>query len=138
MKVQTKVLITVAVVGCLVATIIGVMATARVYMRQSDKVAPDCSRQKPGLVHTVRIEHGIVTPEMTRAHRCDTLTILNADATERRLAFGVHSHHTAYGNMAEKTVGQNGSLTVTLVTPGTFIFHDHFDDDVQGHFVVTE
>lgn len=120
---------------------VGVVGAGAVYATQSylarDRASTGCSA-RTAAVHTVRIENGAVSPETTYAHRCDTLTITNTDTAERLLAFGVHSHHASYDNTVEKTVGQGESMTVTLVTAGTFVFHDHFDDGVRGHFIVTE
>lgn len=91
----------------------------------------------PGQVnHTVTIQNNVVTPSNTVGIRCETLTITNIDNTARLMAFGPHEDHVAYDGVKEQTLTQNESLTVTLVQTGSFRFHDHDDDEVQGTFTV--
>jgi hypothetical protein len=88
-------------------------------------------------VHTARIKNDKVVPAHTEARRCDTLTIINLDDRDRIIAFGRHEHHTAYDGVTERYLNQEGKFSVTLIQPGTFRFHDHDDDIVQGTFTVT-
>jgi len=86
--------------------------------------------------HTAVIENDRITPARTTAKLCDTLTIVNRDKAVREVAFGLHEHHTPYDGIAEKTLRQNQSFSVTLNQTGTFRFHDHFHDEVAGYFTV--
>jgi len=89
-----------------------------------------------GVAHTVTIANGEVSPQHTDAALCDTLTILSKDNRIRLMAFGAHDDHQPYDGVGEKTLEQNQSFTVTLDQAGTFTFHDHLDDRVQGTFTV--
>lgn len=86
--------------------------------------------------HTMIIQNDKVAPNHINALRCDSLTIINRDMTERMIAFGPHEDHVAYDGVKEKMVGHNGALTVTLVEAGSFRFHDHIHDEVQATFNV--
>jgi plastocyanin len=86
--------------------------------------------------YAVRIQDEKVIPAVTHAAKCDTLTITNTDAQVRLMAFGEHDDHVSYDGVSERQLGQSQSLTITLVKTGTYIFHDHADDVVQGAFVV--
>lgn len=124
--------IAVAVVS--IATIFGAIWVSHI---ESDKAAsayPKCTGKH--IVHQVIIKNDKVVPEHTDAKRCDTLTITNTDDVPRIIAFGPHEHHVAYDGVTERYETQNGRFTVTLVQPGTFRFHDHENDAVQGTFTV--
>ncbi|HUY85134.1 MAG TPA: cupredoxin domain-containing protein [Candidatus Dormibacteraeota bacterium] len=85
----------------------------------------------------VIIQNGLAVPTRTAARKCDKLTITNRDNRVRLMAFGPHDHHVSYDGVSERVLGQGQSLTVTLITPGTFIFHDHTDPAAQGTFTVS-
>jgi hypothetical protein len=87
-------------------------------------------------VHSVTIENGKVSPNHVDALRCDTLTIINHDSVQRMIAFGLHEKHVPYDGIEVKMLGKDGSLTVTLIQVGSFRFHDHLNDAVQGAFSV--
>jgi len=86
--------------------------------------------------HTVTIQNNVVTPRNTVGSRCETLTITNLDDMQRLIAFGPHEDHVAYDGIKEQDVTKGESLRVTLVQTGTFRFHDHDNDEVQGTFTV--
>jgi len=86
--------------------------------------------------HAVTIQNNVVTPSNTVGSRCETLTITNLDDMQRLIAFGPHEDHVAYDGIKEQAVTKGESLRVTLVQTGTFRFHDHDDDEVQGTFTV--
>jgi plastocyanin len=96
----------------------------------------DCSNR--GVSHTVTIQDKIMKPKHTDAKLCDTLTIVNKDNELRLVAFGVHDHPVAYDNVSEKPLKKDQSFTITLDKTGTYIFHDHLDEDVEGDFTVTQ
>ncbi|HSX36422.1 MAG TPA: cupredoxin domain-containing protein [Patescibacteria group bacterium] len=87
--------------------------------------------------YKVTIQNDEVSPAHTTAPRCDTLTITNLDDTDRLMAFGLHENHEPYDGVAERLLGPGQSFTVTLVQTGSFRFHDHAHDEVQGTFTVT-
>lgn len=117
----------------------GVYTGATFYLdnkaHESDTVACDAVR---GDVHMVIIKDNVATPEEIAAKRCDSLTIINQDDRQRRLAFGEHDHHSAYGGVEGKIVGKSEQLTVVLTEAGEFMVHDHFDDSVHAHFHVSK
>jgi len=84
----------------------------------------------------VSIRNSEVLPRHTRAARCSRLTINNFDNQVRLVAFGEHDNHQPYDGVTEKVLAQGQSLTITLNQTGTFRFHDHLEDSVQGDFTV--
>lgn len=117
-----------------------ILATLKLSDRYlSEEEAPtvaSCTEHKTS--YTVTIQGGGVNPEHTDAKLCDTFTITNADAKSRLMAFGVHTHHKEYDGVTTKMLLKDGSLKVTLNELGTYTFHDHFQDEVQGSFTVTQ
>jgi plastocyanin len=95
----------------------------------------DCQNKKTN--HTVTIQNNTMDPAHTDAALCDTLTITNNDDSLRLIAFGEHDSHIAYDGVSEKTLKKGESFTITLNKPGTVIFHDHNQDEVEGDFTVT-
>jgi hypothetical protein len=93
---------------------------------------------KKGVNHTLVIKHDTITPKEVNAQRCDTLTIINQDDKQRRLAFGEHTHHQSYDGVDGKLVGQNEQIMLTLTESGKFMIHDHFQDSVHAYFTVAE
>ena len=94
-----------------------------------------CNRSD-GTVHKIIIKNDTVLPSHTDAKKCDTLTIINLDDRQRLMAFGRHENHISYDGISERLVGKGQSLTVRLITTGTFLFHDHAQDGVNGDFTV--
>ena len=92
--------------------------------------------KKTGQSHSVVIQGDTMIPQHTYAVLCDTLTVTNQDDIERDLAFGVHDHHQAYDGQTENMLKKGQSITVVLNQAGTFKFHDHLHDEVQGTFTV--
>ncbi len=69
---------------------------------------------------------------------CDTLTITNDDTVSREIAFGLHEHHEPYNGVTERVLGKGQSFTVTMDALGSFRWHDHIHDEVQGYFTVSK
>jgi len=84
--------------------------------------------------HKVVIKTGKVTPVLTEAHLCDTLTFINEDGQEILLVFGPKS----YGGEFDKRVNKVKPMSITLNELGTYSFTDSKDPSVSGFFVVTE
>ena len=96
-----------------------------------------CARgPHPSRTMTIRADRFV--PDKLTANKCDVLIIVNLDDRTRLIAFGPHEDHISYDGVSERVIGRNQSLTVTLVTPGTFIVHDHADPAVRGTFTVKD
>ena len=94
-----------------------------------------CSKIKTH--YQVVFQNNQIMPDVTNAHLCDSLTIINKDNKLREIAFGPHDHHVAYDGVLERLLNQEQSLTVTLNQAGNFSFHDHIDDSLVGYFNVS-
>lgn len=90
---------------------------------------------EPKESHLVTIKDGKVEPFSVRAHRCDTLTIINEDDQKREIAFGYHPGHESYGGEFE-VILDGRPETITLNQAGDFVYHDHLNPTVTGYFSV--
>jgi cytochrome o ubiquinol oxidase operon protein cyoD len=88
--------------------------------------------------HKVVLHDNKVTPGHTYAKLCDTLTIINNDSAMRDMEFGEHDHHVPYSGQSGELLRPGRSMQVTLTEQGTYLFHDHMQDVVQGDFTVTK
>lgn len=86
--------------------------------------------------YIVTIQNSQLSINDIHAHRCDKLTVINEDKTLRLMAFGQHDHHQSYDGVTEKVLAQGQSFSVVLDQTGSFTFHDHLHDEVQGTFTV--
>jgi hypothetical protein len=86
--------------------------------------------------HTIVITNSKVSDDKIQGKLCDTLTITNDDAVIREVAFGPHEHHVPYDGVAERLLSKGQSLTITLNQAGSFHWHDHIHDEVEGYFTV--
>lgn len=103
----------------------------------TEREAPETTNcESVGSSHVVEIKNDRFTPDSVDAKICDELTIVNKDDKLRLVAFGVHSQHIYYDGVTEKTLKKDQQLTVTLNQTGTYIFHDHLQEEVQGEFSV--
>jgi hypothetical protein len=98
--------------------------------------ADGCPAGSSATKYTVTIRGGKPSNAHVQARRCDMLVMVNADSLAREIAFGVHDHHTVYNGVEERVLGQNKSLTITLNKTGTYHWHDHLHDEVEGYFTV--
>ena len=95
----------------------------------------------PGMAvttHTVTIRDRKVSDANVTAQLCDKLTIANKDDETRLIAFGVHDKHTTYDGVSQRLLGHDKELTVTLNKTGTYHWHDHEHDEVEGYFTVSK
>ncbi|MEO6513921.1 MAG: cupredoxin domain-containing protein [Candidatus Saccharimonadales bacterium] len=127
------------VVACFVLAAIGVIAGSvlvsnKMLTAHSEASAMTC--KVTGKTIDVRIQNDVMSPRVITAHRCDTLVIKNLDPVTREIGFGEHDSHKAYDGVTEKVIRQNESFTVTLIQAGSYHFHDHFHDEVEGLFTV--
>lgn len=95
-----------------------------------------CSPSAASATHNVMIMDSSVEPAHVTAKRCDTITFTNMDSVAREIAFGPHENHVPYDGIAEKVLNTGESFTITLNQVGSFRWHDHLHDSVQGTFVV--
>lgn len=91
---------------------------------------------RTGTSRTVTIQQNKPSISTVTGALCDRLTFMNKDNITRGIAFGVHDDHVAYDGISEKYLNQNQSFTITLNQVGTFHWHDHLHDEVEGYFSV--
>jgi hypothetical protein len=87
--------------------------------------------------HEVTIENDKVSPRTTTGKVCGTMTITNKDDVTRLIAFGDHDHHIPYDGIEDRLLHKGESVTLTFDAVGSFHFHDHMHDEVEGYFTVT-
>lgn len=88
--------------------------------------------------YTMTIKSGQVTPLKVVGALCDKLIITNKDGLAREIAFGPHENHVPYDGVAERVLNKGQSLTITLDQAGSFHWHDHLHDAVEGYFTVSQ
>lgn len=130
-------LVLLAAVGLTVGTIFGSMYLANHLDQKAAGDSHTCAKGT-GIHYTIVIQDDTVTPSNTQAALCDKLTITNRDGKERLMAFGRHQGHAPYDGVEEKMLAKDQSLTITLEQTGSFRFHDHIQDEVQGTFSVSK
>ncbi len=86
----------------------------------------------------VTIRQGSAKPNTISAQVCDSLTFQNLDKTTREIAFGAHDAHVPYDGVAERFLNDGQSFTITLNAAGTYHWHDHLHDEVEGYFTVSK
>ena len=96
-----------------------------------------CDDAKTGKDHSVVIENGVFVPAQLVVTHCDTITISNRDETQKLLAFGQHDHHVVYDTLSESAIRHGDSFTFTATEEGTFLLHDHYNENTRLEFSVT-
>jgi hypothetical protein len=104
-------------------------------LADSGKVATKCDSGQHQ-TYEMEIKNSSFSPAYINANRCDTMIIKNLDDWGRLIAFGKHDHHTAYGGTTERYLLKNEELKITLDKAGTYLVHDHNQDEVQATFHV--
>lgn len=74
--------------------------------------------------HRVEFENGNISPTVTVASRCDSLTFIDSDGADVEVTFGVHKDHSVYAGLEVLELKKNRSKTITLSQAGTYQFHD--------------
>jgi hypothetical protein len=123
--------------GCLLAIAIVVVGANKASgsLADSGKVSTMCTdgqHQK----YELSIKDNGFSPAYVEARRCDTLIIKNLDDRARLIAFGKHEQHIPYDGISERYLLKNEEFSVTLDKTGTFLIHDHNQDEVKATFVV--
>ena len=134
-----KRLIAAGIVALVLVSAGTVLLATKYLTAQSNAASPANAKCQAGQHndHLVLIKNNAMVPEHTQASLCDKLTIVNKDSTLRLVAFGPHEHHVAYDGVTERPLEPGESLTIVLIQPGTYGFHDHLEDIAQGTFTVT-
>lgn len=118
---------------------IGLGASGMVLLRGGSPADTPCSGTAARAhSYSVMVMNGKASPANVTAHRCDILTITNMDDVEREIAFGPHEDHVPYDGIAAQDLVKDQSLTLTLAQTGTFHWHDHQHDEVEGYFTVKQ
>jgi cytochrome o ubiquinol oxidase subunit IV len=86
--------------------------------------------------HIITINGSKANPMHIEAQRCDTLTFMNEDELKHEIAFGTHPEDASYGGEDEVVLDDGRPETITLNESGDFVFHDHMDPNLTGHFSV--
>lgn len=119
-----------------VATLVLAGSIFGIAFANRNSVSDDSCSEK-GKAYAVRIENDQMSPSKISAELCDTLTITNKDDKTRKIGFGAHDQHVAYDGVSEKIISKDESFTITLNKTGTYHFHDHFQEEIEAEFTVT-
>src|SRR6185312_3185981 len=120
------------VVGALVIAVSSLLATHYLSAQDTANKAKFVTCKQTGAAHAVILQNDKAKPQHTFGKLCDTMTISNEDSQPRLIAFGPHEEHQPYDGVTERILGQGQSLTVTFNEVGTYQFHDHIADIIQG------
>ncbi len=77
-------------------------------------------------------------PRKVRAEMCDRLTFINRSTSARMIAFGVHEKHISYPGYDEQQLPSNQTYSMVLVAPGTYVYHDHFNESERGQIHIAK
>jgi plastocyanin len=135
MKKSPAVRITLFCLGLLVFSSAVIYGSVKLYAGFKPNTSSSTCKQK-GVDHLVIIKNNAVTPAHTNGKLCDTMTVTNTDDVLRYIAFGRHDEHQPYDGITEKTIEKDQSFTITMDEAGSYKFHDHLHDEVQGTFTV--
>ena len=91
------------------------------------KADSDCPA--PGRTITVSLGTGGFSQRTVAGHLCDVLQVQNTGSGPVRVALGPHDGHVAYPGFSESVAQPGRTTTVVLRTAGSYIVHDHFDDE---------
>jgi cytochrome o ubiquinol oxidase operon protein cyoD len=86
--------------------------------------------------HKITIKNGIVSPYLTNANKCDSLTFINEDEEELEISFGNYPDRKPYAGEIELNVRSGVNETITLSELGSYMFHDHHSGVYSGQFIV--
>lgn len=132
---NTKKLLIFTGIIIVIVAIAGAESLIASHLIASDNTSQNCRGNHTG--HTILLNGKNATPRTVIAPLCDTVTFKNTDSTTVLIAFGPHEHHVAYDGILEHELKQDESFTITLNKTGTFYFHDHLEDIIEGQFTVT-
>lgn len=118
----------------------GVSFATNAFLGETEKkpaeVSVECTQY--GVDHQVIAQSNTMSPTKLNAKLCDSITITNKDNKSRKFSFGEHDDHVTYAGFTEKIVPANGSLNFVLNKTGSYIIHDHYQEEVELKFVVSQ
>ncbi len=79
-----------------------------------------------------------VGPRTATTKICDTLTFVNDGEELLEVTFGEHDQHVPYAGNKRLLIKSGHSKTITLSDTGSYKFHDHLRDELNGVFTVTK
>ena len=121
----------------IIGSVIGLAAIGSVLLIAGQgKADGGCSGSSTTYRVIVRDDKAV--PITTKAKLCDAIRFTNQDNVTREIAFGPHEDHVAYDGIAERVLSRGQSFTITLDKAGSYRFHDHLHDEVEGYFVVSK
>ncbi len=129
-----QILCLVAVAGALAV----VVSTLSASYLEGDKKSSEALCRDVNSEYAIVIQDNVMEPANVDAQLCDRLTVINKDPTLRQMAFGEHDEHVVYSGVGVTSLKEGQSYTFTLNQAGTFIVHDHFDDEVTATFTVND
>lgn len=123
----------------IVGSLVAILAIGGVLLIDGSHGKADgaCSDAKP-VTHQVTVKDSKLSFTATKGKLCDKIRFTNLDNVTREIAFGPHEDHVAYDGIAERVLTKGQSFTITLDKTGTYHFHDHLHDEVDGHFSVSQ
>lgn len=90
-----------------------------------------------GKSHTIAIQGDSFMPDKLVGNRCDIVTFINNDQHAVYLpSFGDHPHDLHYAGFPDKVLGYNQKESFVAHTEGTFTFHDHLKDQIDGLLII--
>ena len=120
-----------------IATIVGTVFASKKYLTSRDTAkesTSDC--RKSGKSYEFVIENDVIVPSEIQVTICDSITVINRDNKQRLLAFGEHEDHGSYQGMSDLPLAKGQNVTFVAATKGTFLVHDHNQDEVSATFIV--
>lgn len=122
----------------LLAGIVALILTFQLAGQYSKKTEEAAECHITGKDHRIIFQNDQIKPKNIHTNLCDKLTIINEDSKLRLVAFGEHDEHKSYDGVSEKVLSRGQSLRLTMIRAGEFKFHDHFNEDLEAVFTVTE
>ena len=121
-----------------VVTVAVLAAGGLLLVHGNSNATNSCNAPTKSRHYTAVITEGKVTGDHIVGKLCDSLTITNRDNVSREIAFGPHEDHVPYDGVAERVLNKGQSLTVTFNQTGSFHWHDHLHDEIEGFFAVSK
>ncbi|MEI7683217.1 MAG: cytochrome o ubiquinol oxidase subunit IV [Candidatus Saccharibacteria bacterium] len=86
--------------------------------------------------HKIAIMHTQISPTITEARQCDTLSFINSDSVNLKINFGTPTKSETYAGQTELSMRKGLSDTITLNQTGTYHFYDPTNLSSTGSFNV--
>jgi plastocyanin len=125
------------VTGAIIA-VISITALLITTSGNDQVAAASCHGSTKPTTVTIMIKNNTISPVTAEANLCDTLKFINLDPTVREIGFGGHTDYVPYNGVTERQLTQGQSFNVVLNQAGTYHFHDHLHEIVDGYFIVSK